>query len=326
MKEIKIQELMSKIGYYCAPETPISQVAETMVRKKLSSVVVGASQEPLGIITERDLVRLLLDCRRHPERYYMSAAEYMSSPIVTLNKNETLFDALVIARSEKVRHLPVVNDENHLVGLITQPDLANAHFHVIERQAETIQNAIAAKTGDLELANEELQALSMEDHLMEVGNRRAMEVDLLHTHAAASRYQRSYSLVLLDVDYFKKYNDFYGHTAGDEALKAIAHFLKTSIRESDRLYRYGGEELLLLLPETSFEQGLFLSERLVSGFADLRLTHAESPLGILTMSAGISGAGLGDSMPESYQTVIEEADKALYAAKDAGRNRAKMAA
>jgi diguanylate cyclase (GGDEF)-like protein len=77
-----------------------------------------------------------------------------------------------------------------------------------------------------------------------------MELDLYHTHFAAARYQRCYAVVLFDVDYFKLYNDRYGHARGDKALQQISRFLKETIRKSDRVYRYGGEELLLLLPDT----------------------------------------------------------------------------
>jgi PleD family two-component response regulator len=163
----------------------------------------------------------------------------MTSAVHTLTEKDTLFDALVVCRAERFRHLLVVKDDDELVGLITLTDLANAHFQVTEMHAEMIEKHLAEKTRNLEVLNEELQALSMEDHLMQIGNRRAMEVDLDHTHAASLRYRQIYSVLLNDIDYFKKFNDHYGHQGGDDALRDVARLIKSNIRASDRLYRYG---------------------------------------------------------------------------------------
>ena len=270
MEDILVKSLMTDNIKTVGPNEPLRNAVEIMASNRYSCVLVTEEQHPLGIITERDIVGLMMQSQVEASLLDRPASEFMSSPIITLNQNETLFEALVVSRAETVRHLPVVDDEDVIVGLVTQSDLANAHFHVIELQSEIIEKSIQAKTRDLQLANEELQALSMEDHLMEIGNRRAMEVDMEHKHAAAVRYNRPYSLVLLDIDFFKKYNDHYGHAAGDEALRIAANYFKESIRKSDRLYRYGGEELLLLLPETPGENALHLADRLVSGLASLK--------------------------------------------------------
>ena len=111
---------------------------------------------------------------------------------------------------------------------------------------------------------------------MAIGNRRAMEVDLAHIHAEALRYDRVYSIVSLDTDFFKKYNDHYGHAGGDGALRYTGDYLKAHVRKSDRIYRYGGEEVLLVLPQAPVADALGLARRLVSGLDDLAEPHAES--------------------------------------------------
>ena len=321
MKKILVKTLMTE-GVSCvAPETPLRDVAKKMVDQRYSCIVVKQDNSPIGILTERDLVKIL--CSKNPrQELLLPVSNVMSSPVHSLNQNESLFDALVVNRSQKVRHLPVVNDDDELVGIVTQSDLANAHFHVTEMQSKHIEEAVLSKTQILQTINEELQALSMEDHLMGIGNRRAMEVDLDHTHASALRYDQVYSLLLLDVDYFKLYNDSYGHQKGDEALKDVASTMKKQIRASDRLYRYGGEELLLLLPSTDAESADFVAKKLVSSVQDKAIPHRESPIECLTISSGCTSVYKNPQKKYAHwEEVVEVADKALYRAKEGGRNR-----
>lgn len=103
----------------------------------------------------------------------------MSSPVDTLPQENSVFDALVVARAENVRHLPVVDNNKQLVGLVTQSDLTNADSYISEVQSELLEQAIKKRTQNLENTNRELQTLSMDDGLLGIGNRRAMEADLL---------------------------------------------------------------------------------------------------------------------------------------------------
>lgn len=321
MEDVFVRDLMSANVEMMAPSVSLAEVAGTMVENSMSCMIIGENRRPLGIVTERDLARVLVGSQHELGLMQRPAADFMSHPVLTVNQNETLYEAVVVARTERVRHLPAVDDEDNLVGIVTHRDLANAHFHVVEIQAAFIEKSIARQTRELLTANRELQAMSMEDHLLGIGNRRAMEVDLAHTHAAFLRYGRPYAVAMLDVDYFKRYNDHHGHNAGDEALQLVASFLKDEIRGSDRLYRYGGEELLLLLPETGPDGALLSARRLVKGLAELDIPHGASPLKKLTLSAGAAAIGAGDHL-ESWQALVKIADRALYTAKDGGRNRA----
>ena len=303
-------------------EDTIESVADTMATNRYSCAVVAADDEPLGIITERDIFGFLLRTRDEQDLLHRKAGDLITSPIKSIKETESLFDALVVSRADKIRHLPVVDSEGKLRGLVTQSDLSEAHFHVIEQQADMIEQSIRSKTADLERINQELRALSMEDALMEIGNRRAMEVDLAHIHAEAVRYGRAYSIVLLDIDFFKKYNDHYGHAGGDAALKFAADYFKRNVRKSDRLYRYGGEEMLMVLPHTRIADALGLARRLVAGLARCAEPHVESEFGVLTTSAGIGAAIVGDHTFETWEDVVEHADKGLYRAKEWGRNQA----
>jgi diguanylate cyclase (GGDEF)-like protein len=189
----------------------------------------------------------------------------------------------------------------------------------IEEQRALLENPGSA-AGDLVSANERLKALAHEDALLHIGNRRAMEVDLQYTHEAGLRYGTVYSIAICDVDYFKEYNDSYGHQAGDAVLRRVADHLKDSIRKSDRIYRYGGDELLLLLPMTQVEDARVLCERLLASLAELAIPHQASPSGSFSMSCGVSGIPSGSRRILNWRQVFEEADNALYRVKQSGRN------
>jgi len=304
------------------PEEPLSKAIELMVTQRHSCTVVIENGEPVGILTEHDLIKVLHQPQTRQNLSTIPVADIMSSPIITLKEDDSFYDATVISRAEKVRHLPVIDKNNQLVGLVTQTNLTNAYFHLIELQTEQVENFVAEKTRDLTEKNQELLLLSMEDHLMEIGNRRAMEADLQHTHEHATRNQQQYSIILFDIDYFKNFNDHYGHTAGDEALKQTGKQLTAITRGSDRLYRYGGEEMLLLLPGCDAQHAYLSAQRHVQRFAELNLPHEKSPFQKLTVSAGVGHIEATELEGKSWQDIVAQADKYLYQAKQAGRNQA----
>ncbi len=303
-------------------ESLVCDILELMTQNNQSCIIIADQERPIGIITERDIVRLLQRSNEKSDLIAKTAVQVMSSPIISLNQEQTLFDAMVISRANHIRHFPVVDTNEKLVGLITHSDLANAHFKVVEMQSEIIEATVQSKTKALLQANNDLLALSLEDHLLQIGNRRAMEVDLQHTHAAAVRYNQIYSVIILDLDYFKNFNDHYGHTAGDEALKAVALSIKQSIRQSDRLYRYGGEELLLLLPATELPQAGLLASKLVKTLEEEAIPHAACPSKILTISGGVACVTHNNTTYKTWQETVTHADECLYQAKREGRNRA----
>jgi diguanylate cyclase (GGDEF)-like protein len=135
-----------------------------------------------------------------------------------------------------------------------------------------------------------------------------------------------YSLALFDVDHFKGYNDSYGHPEGDQVLRGIARTLCQVVRTSDSVYRYGGEELLVLLPETPLAGAQVLAERAREAVFDLRIRSAVSPLGWVSVSGGVASSHRpGEGAPLSWHEPLARADAALYEAKQSGRNRVVLA-
>lgn len=159
---------------------------------------------------------------------------------------------------------------------------------------------------------EETKALSLSDPLTGLANRRLMNVILERNIAIANRFNNPLSAVMLDIDYFKKYNDKYGHTAGDKLLAKIAYHISKEVRETDLAVRYGGEEFFLILTDTDLTKASEIAERIRK--------NVEVNAGI-TVSLGISEYHKG--MKEK-ETLINKADKALYQAKQKGRNRVEI--
>jgi diguanylate cyclase (GGDEF)-like protein len=319
MPEIPIRTLMSTRVQCAAPSTSFAEIVQRMRVNRHSCILITESGRPVGIITERDLVRHLNNMLQARASFEVAAADLMSAPPVTVAETDNLLDALAVARARGIRHLPVVDHGGKLAGVVTQTDLVAAQFRALREQNQLLEEAVAQRTRELVEANNRLRELCLEDGLLGIGNRRAMEVDLLHTHAAARRYGRVYAVILGDIDHFKLYNDLYGHAAGDAALRKIANVLRESIRRSDRVYRYGGEELLLLLPDTGRDGAEKLGQKLLAAVAQCAIPHRGQAPGIVTFSGGI--AALDEEMPDaSWEDLLQAADRALYRAKHAGRN------
>jgi diguanylate cyclase (GGDEF)-like protein len=192
-------------------------------------------------------------------------------------------------------------------------------------QPVELEAALLAATRVTELHAElrrsrvELARQAHTDPLTGLHNRLGLANDLEQMHISSTRYGRSYCLAICDIDYFKRYNDLYGHLAGDLALRTIGALLSSEVRTADRVYRYGGEEFLVLLPEQRLEGAAVAMERITRRLEDLAIEHSGATGGLLTVSIGLA-ASTPDSRPTSDQ-LVAGADRALYEAKEQGRNR-----
>jgi len=172
---------------------------------------------------------------------------------------------------------------------------------------------------ELEAVNHDLADLARRDPLTGLGNRRALEEDLELLEARVNRYGHRYCMALLDVDHFKSYNDTHGHQAGDVALQKVAAQLTAQARGGDEIYRYGGDEFLCIFPEQSMTSGAQAVQRMRVGLERLEIRRSHSPAGVVTFSAGL--AILDPEHPRPARDVLQDADEALYRAKQFGRNR-----
>jgi diguanylate cyclase (GGDEF)-like protein len=186
---------------------------------------------------------------------------------------------------------------------------------------ETLRDITAQK-----VAQDELQRLATRDGLTGVANRRSFDTALNTECRRVSREARALSLLMIDVDHFKRYNDTYGHLAGDECLRQVAEAMaQVTQRASDTLARYGGEEFAILLPATEPQGAVIVAERLRAAVEGLALPHARSDVGPhVTVSIGVASIDPARAAPPTE--LIGAADAALYAAKMQGRNRVVQAA
>jgi diguanylate cyclase (GGDEF)-like protein len=158
------------------------------------------------------------------------------------------------------------------------------------------------------------------DHITGLANRRSFDKQLAREWQRALRERLNLSLLMIDVDRFKLYNDHYGHVSGDECLRKIASNLaQSALRATDLVARYGGEEFAILLPGASQSMASLLAERIRQSVSETRLPHAADPQGIVTISAGV--ATLQPSNDIEMTMLVERADRALYEAKNRGRDR-----
>lgn len=302
MKTVKA--IMSPVRNDISSDDPLSKAVLWMHENRQSCVLICQEEALVGILTERDILRIYASQIKNQRIEVLLIDQVMTPEPVCIQDTTSIHEALIIAHNRKVRHLPVIDKDQKLVGLVTQNDTLSEYLNSLEAGNQ------------LKTDIENLKALSLEDPLLGTGNRRALDVDLAHTQAAAERYGKVYALAMFDVDHFKRYNDKYGHQQGDEALKLVVRIIRKNMRESDRIYRYGGEEFLLLMPNTNGQQAVIVADRIRQKMQAQQFLHEDSDLGVLTISSGVA------CTDSDWHQALNQADQALYRAKQSGRNAA----
>lgn len=200
-------------------------------------------------------------------------------------------------------------------------DLKRGVSTELEPYRKKLEEQIRNRTVALEAANERLQHLSLSDGLTGIANRRHFDHVLARELRRALRESMPLSLLLIDIDYFKKYNDAVGHLAGDDALKKIAHAIQNEFkRGADLAARYGGEEFAVILPSATGKEAFQQAERVRRIVDRLNIKHPDSDIADhVTISVGVTS--LGTDQYKTTDELIDEADTALYRSKSEGRNR-----
>ena len=200
---------------------------------------------------------------------------------------------------------------------ITERKLARER---LQQAHDSLELKVRERTQELEELNEKLRALSLMDGLTGIANRRYFDEFLDREWRRAKRERQPISMLLLDVDHFKLYNDTYGHIAGDDCLKQIATTLKgITKRATDLAARYGGEEFALILPNTPQEKAAMLASKLLDAIEALFIEHGTSPVSP-HVTVSIGGATYIPDRDSSPEIILLAADQALYNAKQSGRN------
>ncbi len=249
--------------------------------------------------------------------------EYPSEPVITDNNVTSTFfnpqnhsDKLV-SSFKNVLHLPIILG-NSVKGLIHLARKENQAFTSHELDITSQFTGIFITSIKNALIHKRTEKLAFTDPLTELYNHRFFQETLLQEFTRSERYNKPLSLMIIDIDFFKKFNDTYGHLVGDKVLKHVSAIFKSSMREQiDTVARYGGEEFGVILPETSLEGAASFAERIRKKVESSYIQEGDKKLKV-TLSIGVSCVSVTKCNKTS--DLIEAADQALYKAKEEGRN------
>ncbi|NJK40400.1 MAG: diguanylate cyclase [Acaryochloridaceae cyanobacterium SU_2_1] len=224
-----------------------------------------------------------------------------------------------------VKRLPGnLNQEVKVKGIAELERLADT-FNYMESQMksalQTLENRVQERTKALVSVNQKLEALVNLDGLTQIANRRCFDHYLALEWPRHQREQQPLSLIMIDIDYFKGYNDFYGHQSGDDCLVQVAQMIvKVLQRPTDLVARYGGEEFAVILSNTDSAGALTVATAMETAIATVQIPHQASEVSnVITLSMGVTS--LIPKISDNLDLIISQADQALYAAKQAGRHR-----
>lgn len=227
----------------------------------------------------------------------------------------------------KKKKIPIFNDiELPTSGTLTPYTLTATPFYGLESELvgvlENFRDITERKTAEktLQSANDELKRLATIDGLTDIANRRTLDGCLEKEWRRITREKGELSFILSDVDFFKKYNDTYGHQDGDECLKSVARALEGAVRRpADLVARYGGEEFAAVLPNTDLKGAVSVAENIRNAVMNLKIGHRSSDAApVVTLSLGV--ACVRPEAGQQLEALLTAADQALYSAKEAGRN------
>ena len=280
-----VRELMVCNPIVCGLETKVREAIKIMEDHRIGSVIVVEkfSRRPLNIITHKDIISAIYHSML--ESTVEELIELLRKrELITIREDEPVIEALRIFEERGIEHLPVVNSEGFLVGIITGTDILRG-----------------------------LPRFALIDPLTGLENRRVL--DYLNYKISTQRADGLYVL-FIDIDDFKDVNDTYGHIFGDKVLKAIARTILDSVRTYDNVIRYGGEEIIVVLHRVNEEEALKIAERIREKVSSLRFD--EHPEVKISVSVGVA------PYRESLFRTIELADRAMYLAKKKGKNRVEI--
>ena len=264
------------------------------------AVIINKNGKSVGIVTAKDVIKILYNNYPLEEPIY----KYMSSPIEMLSENSTIQEAFDFLNEKHFKRVIISDSKEKIKGIITQTELTRLlHNKWLELTRTNFQKAV------------ELEKLATHDPLTNAYNRTKFYKEIEKEESRIERNDISfYSLVMIDIDDFKFINDTYGHDMGDLVLKDIVSNIQKKLRKTDMLFRWGGEEFVILLPQTNIENAKIAAEKIRKVIPSIPFNMKKS----ITCSFGVSAK---KSKKDNAELILKRADNALYKAKREGKNR-----
>lgn len=335
-KHIPIGRWMIKDVVMVKETMTILDAALLMARNKVGSLIIGDHKEVQGIFTDWDLVKCIA-------ANIVPATEpiknWMTSKLNHLDANVSHKEGIALMVEKRTRHAPVM-DNGKLVGIVSARDLLKLEYTLLEqtffetkerlgKAQELLEKESDERIRELIKTNEELEDQAFTDALTGLFNHRYFQERLSEEISRSNRHNYPVSLVFIDVDNFKQYNDTNGHMMGDKVLRQIGGILKyvgkgvdhitARLRKTDIVARYGGEEFVILLPYANSQDGKVMAERVRKTIEEYKFEHTQhQPNKKITVSLGVSAY---PDVAKTKAELIDFADQALYEAKDRGKNR-----
>lgn len=285
-----------------------SKLIKDMAASSFDNAVVVQNLKPIGIITTKDIMGLI----KNKKNLELPISEYMIAPVDTINKKASIKDALSFINKKHYKRAIVVNDDGTIDGIITQKDIISLTYARWTTTMKKYHDELTSKNFKLENQNKEYKVKASRDSLTGLYNRYKFAELYNSSYQSMIQRENDMSLVLLDIDFFKKVNDTFGHNIGDQVLVQVANSLLKTLRNIDIVCRWGGEEFIVLLPTADLSTATKIAQKIRVNIQELDIEVAKQ----ISVSLGVAHINKNDSILEA----VERADKALYLAKESGRN------
>jgi len=289
-------------------DAKIVSLLEDMVSNLYDNVVIVEDLKPIGIFTTKDIMRLV----KHDVDLDVEIETHMSSPVQSINKTFSIREALSFLKEKQFKRVIVVDDDGILSGIISQKELITLTYSKWSSLMKEYQDELREINKKLQSKNIEYENLASTDALTGLYNRHKFTQLYLSSYASMVQRHNKMSIILIDIDHFKKVNDVFGHNTGDKTLIEVSKMFLKMLRAVDIICRWGGEEFIILLPTADLDSAVLIAQKIQNSLREVKIDK----VGRITASFGVSEVREGEEM----QDAINRADKALYLAKKSGRD------
>ena len=299
---------MNKQIQKVSKDVKTADVLINMAENHYDCVVIMEDKMPLGILTTKDI----MDLMKNSSDFDVPVSEYMSSPVESLAEDSSIKEAINFMKEKHFKRIVVTNTKGHLAGLILQRELISLSYSKWAILMKQYSKELTEINNLLDKKNKKYEKMASTDQLTGLYNRyKFTELFVLEYNTMTQR-DNNMALMMIDIDYFKKINDTYGHNVGDIVLVQVSNLLLKYLRNVDIIGRWGGEEFVVLLPTASLENAVTLAQKIRDGISKYEMEQSLR----VTASFGITEIKSGDEL----EIAIKRADDALYEAKNSGRN------